>query len=140
MSTFRFCFEAIGTSWEIDTPETLHAGIRQEILGLVSRFDRTYSRFRKDSIIARISEAADGGSYTFPSGAEYMFHLYDRLYAATDGAVDPLVGQDKGKRTPALRHAKRDGALLRDLTRKPHDRFSSALGMPPDYLLIARKR
>lgn len=40
----------------------------------------------------------------------------------------------EGKRTPALRHAKRASALLRDLTREPHDHFSSALGMPPGLL------
>ncbi|WP_431320077.1 FAD:protein FMN transferase [Rhizobium sp. YTU87027] len=94
MALSRFRFEAIGTSWEIDTPAPIDAGIRQELLGIVSRFDCTYSRFRKDSIIARISEAVDGGSFTFPSEAEPMFDLYDRLHAATDGAVDPLIGRD----------------------------------------------
>jgi thiamine biosynthesis lipoprotein len=94
MSTFHFEFEAIGTTWDIDTPEPLAAGTQQGILELVDRFDRTYSRFRKGSIIARISEAVDGGSFSFPSEAEVMFDLYDRLYAATDGAVDPLIGWD----------------------------------------------
>ncbi|MBX5206846.1 DUF309 domain-containing protein [Rhizobium sp. NZLR11] len=40
----------------------------------------------------------------------------------------------EGKRTPAMRHASRAGALLRDLTTAPHDHFSSALGISPGLL------
>jgi hypothetical protein len=40
----------------------------------------------------------------------------------------------EGKRTPAMRHARRAGALLRDLTTAPHDHFSSALGISPGLL------
>lgn len=40
----------------------------------------------------------------------------------------------EGKRTPAMRHAGRAGALLRDLTTAPHDHFSRALGMSPVLL------
>lgn len=40
----------------------------------------------------------------------------------------------EGKRAPAMRHAKRAGELLHDLTREPHDHFSIALGMPPGSL------
>jgi hypothetical protein len=37
----------------------------------------------------------------------------------------------EGKRTPAMRHARRAGALLRDLTSAPDDDFAHALGMSP---------
>ena len=37
----------------------------------------------------------------------------------------------EGKRTPAMRHARRAGALLRDLTPAPDDHFAHALGMSP---------
>ncbi|WP_318764552.1 DUF309 domain-containing protein [Agrobacterium fabrum] len=40
----------------------------------------------------------------------------------------------EGKRTPAKRHARRAGALLRDLTPPPHDHFSSVLGISPELL------
>jgi hypothetical protein len=40
----------------------------------------------------------------------------------------------EGKRTPALRHARRAGALLRDLTTAPHGHFSIALGISPGLL------
>lgn len=38
------------------------------------------------------------------------------------------------KRVPAMRHARRAGALLRSLTTAPHDHFSIALGMSPGLL------
>lgn len=40
----------------------------------------------------------------------------------------------EGKRTPAMRHARRAGALLRDLITVPHDHFSNALGISPGLL------
>jgi len=57
----------------------------------VEAFDRTYSRFREDSLVARI--AGTPGSYEFPDDAPPLFDLYRRLYEATDAAVSPLVGR-----------------------------------------------
>ncbi len=90
----QFKFDAIGTSWEIDTPAKLGAEIEQHILELVERFDRVYSRFREGSIVTRIAAATEGGKFSFPDDAVAMFDLYDQLHAATDGAVDPLIGRD----------------------------------------------
>ena len=56
----------------------------------VAEFDRAYSRFRDDSLVARI--AREAGSYEFPPDAGPLFALYRELYEATDGAVSPLVG------------------------------------------------
>lgn len=53
-------------------------------------FDRTYSRFRDDSLVTRI--ATSPGRYEFPADARKLFDLYRRLYEATGGAVNPLVG------------------------------------------------
>ncbi|MVA12169.1 FAD:protein FMN transferase [Agrobacterium vitis] len=92
--TSSFKFDAIGTSWEINTAAPLAAVTRAQILDLVERFDSLYSRFRHDSIVMRIAKAADGGTFSFPADAHPMFDLYDRLHDATDGAVDPLVGRD----------------------------------------------
>jgi len=92
--TSSFKFDAIGTSWEINTPTPIAAVTRAQILDLVDRFDSIYSRFRHDSVVTRIAKAADGGTFSFPAGARPMFDLYDRLHDATDGAVDPLVGCD----------------------------------------------
>lgn len=89
-----FDFDAIGTSWVIDTPDPLSASVRQRILDRIERFDAVYSRFRADSLVARIAAADAGGRFEFPDDAIALFDLYDRLHAATGGAVDPLVGRD----------------------------------------------
>ncbi|MBB4350737.1 FAD:protein FMN transferase [Aliirhizobium cellulosilyticum] len=94
VSSSRFKFDAIGTSWEIDTPAPLAAEIQEYILDMVERFDSVYSRFRDDSIVTRTANATNGGTFDFPADAIPMFDLFDRLHAMTDGAVDPLVGRD----------------------------------------------
>nr|WP_184240156.1 FAD:protein FMN transferase [Conyzicola lurida] len=104
-------FAAIGTQWSIDTVEPLGADAVEEIAARVEAFDRTYSRFRDDSLVARI--AATAGSYAFPDDAAALFELYKNLYEATDGALSPLVGRtletmgyDRGySLTPAAQRA-----------------------------------
>ncbi|MCU1441201.1 MAG: FAD:protein transferase [Rhodoglobus sp.] len=54
-------------------------------------FDRTWSRFRHDSLVARI--ATTPGVWEFPDDAAPLFDLYRRLYEVTDGAMSPLVGR-----------------------------------------------
>ena len=83
-------FEAIGTGWQLDTVESISAPLRAEIDSRIESFDRTWSRFRGDSLVARI--AAKPGHWAFPPDAGPLFDLYQRLYRATDGAVSPLVG------------------------------------------------
>ncbi|WP_457093625.1 FAD:protein FMN transferase [Microvirga sp. P5_D2] len=91
---FRFTFDAIGTTWEIETPLPLEMPARRRILERIERFDATYSRFRSDSLVSRIASSPEGGCFTFPEDAVALFELYDRLHACTEGAVDPLVGRD----------------------------------------------
>ncbi|MFI6693052.1 FAD:protein FMN transferase [Streptomyces sp. NPDC050433] len=69
------------------------ACLRARILERVRRFDATYSRFRPDSLVSRIAAAHDGGRFDFPEDSIKLFALYDCLYTATEGAVDPLVGR-----------------------------------------------
>jgi thiamine biosynthesis lipoprotein len=87
----RFDFDAIGTSWQIETSRQLDPLTRAAVLDRVESFDRAYSRFRADSLVTAI--ARQPGRYTFPPDAVELFDLYDRLVAATDGAIDPLVGR-----------------------------------------------
>ncbi|WP_326761641.1 FAD:protein FMN transferase [Streptomyces phaeochromogenes] len=91
--TDRFVFEAIGTGWQIDTDKPMSAGLRTHVLDRIRQFDATYSRFRPDSTVTRIAAARDGGRFEFPEDSLRLFDLYDRLYTATEGAVDPLVGR-----------------------------------------------
>jgi FAD:protein FMN transferase len=94
VGTFAFRFEAIGTQWEIETPEPLGRPLRRRVLEGIQQFDTTYSRFRPDSLVARVAAAPDGGRFDFPDDSVALFDLYDRLHTATGGAVDPLVGRD----------------------------------------------
>lgn len=89
----RFRFGALGTQWEIATDKPLADGLRQLILKRIDDFERTYSRFRDDSLVAHIAAADEGGRFVFPEDSTVLFDLYDRLYKATAGAVDPLVGR-----------------------------------------------
>ena len=52
-----FTFDAIGTRWCVDTDEPLRGEVRDWILDRIRRFDRTYSRFRPDSLVARVAAA-----------------------------------------------------------------------------------
>lgn len=83
-------FEAIGTLWQIDTREPLPSEVQAEVLQCVRRFDRIWSRFRPDSLVSQMSQRA--GVWPLPDEADLLFDFYDDLYEATDGAVNPLVG------------------------------------------------
>ncbi|MCI0142072.1 hypothetical protein KNN17_10825 [Arthrobacter bambusae] len=61
-----FQFTAIGTGWQIDTTDALPGRLRSEILGLAEDFDRTWSRFRADSLVAEVAHAP--GSLTRRAG------------------------------------------------------------------------
>ena len=93
---FRHEFAALGTRWAIGTPTALSAGDTAEIARIVEDFDRTYSRFRTDSVVGALATTA--GAYHFPREDQPMFDLYRQLYDLTDGRFTPLVGR-------ALEHA-----------------------------------
>ncbi|WP_419872809.1 FAD:protein FMN transferase [Candidatus Pristimantibacillus sp. PTI5] len=94
VSNFVFNFKAIGTHWEIETKKPLRYMLQQSILKRIEQYDVTYSRFRSDSLVSQVSAAPDGGNFEFPDDSVILFDLYDKLYTATDGAVDPLVGRE----------------------------------------------
>lgn len=87
-------FEAIGTHWSIDLPNTLDSTTRTElenkIRERIADFDHVYSRFRGDSLVSHIAHNA--GIHLFPKDADALFAFYKKLYEATDGAVTPLIG------------------------------------------------
>ena len=69
----------------------MDADLATAIADRIESYDRTWSRFRPDSLVAAIGERA--GHWPFPDEAPALFDLYRRLYAATDGAMSPLVGK-----------------------------------------------
>jgi thiamine biosynthesis lipoprotein len=88
-----FTFDAIGTRWCVDTDEPLRGEVPDRIRKRIQEFDRTYSRFRPDSLVSQIAAAPAGGRFEFPEDSVALFDLYDRLVTATESAVDPLVGR-----------------------------------------------
>lgn len=93
MSSSSVSFDAIGTRWEIETGAALDDQLAERIKERIDRFDRTYSRFRPDSLVSQVAAAPAGGVFAFPEDAVALFELYDRLFTATQGGVDPLVGR-----------------------------------------------
>jgi thiamine biosynthesis lipoprotein len=85
-----FSFDGIGTAWEISTPEDLPEHVRAGLLGLVEDYDRSYSRFRDDSLIAGL--ARNPGTVTLPAGAVELEQLFRKLYRLSNGAMTPLIG------------------------------------------------
>ena len=91
----QFTFEAIGTHWVIDITETLSLSQEQSVFALIKKridiFDKTYSRFRADSVVTQMS--LEAGEYTLPEDARELLHVYRVMYDMTGGLVTPLIGQ-----------------------------------------------
>lgn len=84
-------FEAIGTAWQVDSASAIVAQDRAAVAACIDDYDRTWSRFREDSVISRV--ARDGGTWTLGPEAAPLLDLYGVLHDLTDGAVNPLVGR-----------------------------------------------
>jgi thiamine biosynthesis lipoprotein len=91
-----WAFEAIGTSWEIETSCPLADAARAEVERVIDDFDREWSRFRGDSVVTAL--ARDGGDVAVPRDAAAMLDMYAEVSEATHGAVNPLVGDALARR------------------------------------------
>ncbi|MDB5160423.1 MAG: FAD:protein transferase [Candidatus Saccharibacteria bacterium] len=85
-----FSFEAIGTHWSITTERVLSEDVKMAIRTRIEAFDKTYSRFRKDSLVTDIARRK--GTFEFPEDAIPLFAFYRKLYDLTGGKVTPLIG------------------------------------------------
>lgn len=93
-------FDAIGVPWKIGIGGAelaasafggpLAGPHETAVLNRIAQFDRDWSRFRDDSLVAQIARSA--GNYRLPDDAEPLLAVYERLYAVTDGRLSPLVG------------------------------------------------
>ncbi len=88
----HFIFEAIGTHWEIDMllDKKREKIVLQKIKQRVEKFDKSYSRFRADSLIYAISK--NKGAYNMPADFTLLFRTYKHLNAVTHGLFTPLIG------------------------------------------------
>ena len=68
----------------------LPASLLGVLYARIEIFDKTYSRFRKDSLVTKIAQQK--GTYVFPIDAMPLFAFYRKLYVLTNGKVTPLIG------------------------------------------------
>jgi thiamine biosynthesis lipoprotein len=87
----RRTLDAIGTRWSVETGHDLSDAARADIAREIAAFDAAWSRFRDDSVVAGLARA--GGEVAAPPHTAAMLDLYAELDLATDGAVNPLVGE-----------------------------------------------
>ncbi|MEV8266023.1 FAD:protein FMN transferase [Microbacterium sp. NPDC076911] len=87
----RWRFEAIGTQWEIETDEPLDDDHQRQVTTVIEGFDKAWSRFRSDSLVADLARGAN--SVPLPADATAMLDAYAALSAATSAAVNPLIGE-----------------------------------------------
>lgn len=85
-------FQAIGTHWQLDTPEPLGADVLAAVHARIARFDSDWSRFRDDSWVSEVARSG-AGTYRLPDDAGPLLDAYDVAERCTAGAVDPLVGR-----------------------------------------------
>ena len=86
--------KALGGGIVITASRNIPSELRERMAARIEEFERALSRFRDDSIVADMARAAHGGRFAFPDFARPLFEFYDRLYAASQGAIDPCVGED----------------------------------------------
>lgn len=93
----RWSFPTTGTTWSIHTPSQLRPEARADIHDYAEHFEGFWSRFAPSSLVRRIADGALGNGPVvaeIPCTDASMLDLYDRLYSATHGRIDPLVGTD----------------------------------------------
>lgn len=83
-------FDAIGTTWQIDTRAPLSDDVQAAVQHCVEAFDQRWSRFRDDSVVAEMARGA--GAWDIGDDRS-MLDFYDALHEATGGAVNPLIGR-----------------------------------------------
>lgn len=91
MRDSNLAFEAIGTHWQIAFERQNEKDIALQIHACIEDFDAKYSRFRDDSLIAKIAQHS--GRFRLAADAEKIFNLYQDLYQVTNGAFTPFIGQ-----------------------------------------------
>ncbi len=83
-------FDAIGTTWAIETEAELPDEAKEATRHLIDEFDREWSRFRPDSLVSHLARGA--GVVDAPADTVQLMTMYQQLSDATGGSVNPLVG------------------------------------------------
>ena len=94
MEPKKFSYESMGTHWEITIWDPVKDGalarISENIKKESDKFDNTYSRFIKHSLVSQMAQSA--GTYEVPKELVEMLRLYQELNLLSNGKINPLVG------------------------------------------------
>ncbi len=87
----RHHFDALGTHFRFEcySDETDVEQLFKEGEAIVHTFDNTYSRFKKDSLIAKLERP---GTYGVPHDLVQMLRQYNYFYNKTSGKMTPTIG------------------------------------------------
>lgn len=84
----------MGTTWEMtiwdELPAERLAAIQEKIMSDSVAFDVAYSRFKKDSVVWRLTR--ETGVQEVPADLVTMLRLYETLERLSGGRVNPLIG------------------------------------------------
>lgn len=84
----------MGTSWAVsiwdDIDATVFSALQTSILEQSALFDETFSRFKKTSLIWKLTEKR--GLVEVPADLVNMLKLYEKLHDLSGGKLNPLVG------------------------------------------------
>lgn len=90
MLLHKEAFDAIGTKWQVESLDRLSDALLADIYHCIEQYDRTYSRFRSDSLVTKVAHQA--GAYQFNEDSIELMGFYKTLYDITEGKVTPLIG------------------------------------------------
>ena len=89
-----FSFESLGTQWRVtifdDIHEETYRSIQDEVIRMCSEFDATYSRFKEDSLVTKLSHTK--GTHTVPRDLVEMLRLYKKFFTITEKRFTPCIG------------------------------------------------
>lgn len=91
----KFRYESMGTHWEISIWDSVDdeklKELEENIFAMSDVFDKTFSRFIKTSLVWKIANEGKG-TYEVPEDFTKMLDMYFKLYEATGGKLNPLIG------------------------------------------------
>ncbi|MFA5058469.1 MAG: FAD:protein FMN transferase [Opitutaceae bacterium] len=91
----KLAFPALGTTCEVQYAPPDKAGrderFERAAVGWVQAFEAKYSRFRPDSLVSRINQAAGRDWIEVDAEMELLLALCDSLYLMTQGVLDPTA-------------------------------------------------
>lgn len=93
-ANFHFSFQAFGTQLQIQIWDSLaeleKEKIRMEILNYTNYFNETYSRFKENSLVTKISKSS--GKFVVPKEFVEILKIYQQFNKITNASMNPLIG------------------------------------------------